>query len=83
MDYGDLISIVAILLSGTACVILLTQRKSLGCFTERIELSNEGKRRSEELTRQSNERVIERVADLGLKADLLAELMKATRERSA
>ncbi len=75
------------MLSGIAIVIPLTGRWYMGYLVERavvrIELSNEGKRRSEELTRQSNERVIEHVDDLGLKADLLADLMKCNHERSA
>ena len=57
MDYRDVVSIVSILLSGTALVILLTQRKSMGCFTERVERAQEGTRRSNELKRQSDERL--------------------------
>jgi hypothetical protein len=83
MEFHVWVSLLAIMLSGVAIVILITQRRSMGCFTERIERAQEGTRRSNELKRQSDERVIDRVNDLGLKADLLAELMKATHERSA
>ena len=58
-------------------VILLTQRRSFGVYTERIERAEEGTRRSNELKRQSNERVIDRITEFELKAELLTDLEKA------
>ncbi len=62
------LTLLSIMLSGTILVILVTRRPSFGCYGEtqvqRIERSNEGLRRSEELSRQMGQRVIDSNGEL-------------------
>ncbi len=62
------LTVLSVLLSGTALVIFITQHGSFGCYGEsrvqRIERSNEGVRRSEELSRQMDQRVIDAIHEL-------------------
>ncbi len=80
MDFRTWVCLASIVLSGIAIVILLTQRRSMGCYTERIERTQEGTRRSNELKRQSDERLREALLDHRIEYSLIREELKAVRQ---
>ncbi len=61
MDVATWIALLSVAVSSITLYALLTQRRSFGAYTERIERANALVRQSDELTRQSNVRVIDEI----------------------
>jgi hypothetical protein len=54
-------TVACVVCSGAALAVMLHVQRSFGAYTCRIERAHEGTRRSQELTRQSNERLAHRL----------------------
>jgi len=83
MQPMELLTLLSILIEGLTFALVLYYVRTRGCYTERIERAQEGTRRSNELKRQSDERVIARIVEFELKADMLDDLIKTYHDRSA
>lgn len=58
MSAQVVVALGGLLISALTLAVLFRLIRSFGCYTERIERSNDGLRQSNEMTRQANDRAI-------------------------
>lgn len=81
MSTIEWLTMLSILTEGLTFVLVLHYVRTMGAFTERIERAQEGTRRSNELKRQSDERVMARIREFEQKAEFLDDLLKASHDQ--